>query len=374
MSKLCTVCGYHCEDTDVTCPICGTPIVSPATDKPYSEPPSAWVPQPQPQTQPQIQIQPQPQTQTQPLPTAPNPQPIKKSHKTLWIVLGIVGGVLLLLGIGIFILVHLFRALTGISGPDTDGYQSTADYHEYYYPDYDSADYNSEAFVDSATEAPSSEEVSTSVESTESTETPADPSDTASAFLPEDLIVYTVESLSSEQPQSLSLETSSFSYIDDDGQLYTAVNDSYTMPAGFEYKAAATGRRLSIGTPFQDFIDAYGINSSNAIWQNITDTQVNFYYFTGTLPSAASDNELIIGWYQSGDTWTRMDQNELSAYWKNATLPACDHVLMYLIYFDDDDQTLESVYFLYGDTAYLQTYHSTWQSMVDALLLDTDDD
>ena len=139
MNRFCSSCGCVCEDTTATvCPVCGSPLPE--------------------------------------LPKAPEPP--KKSHKTLWIILGIVGGGCLLLLILAIILIFLIKSWLGIflgtaSTPSVNipGVFSTKDFHEYYYPDYDGATLNSEAFTETTTEMPSTEIPNTETPDTETSGT-----------------------------------------------------------------------------------------------------------------------------------------------------------------------------------------------------------
>ena len=106
------------------------------------------------------------------------PEPPKKSHKTLWIILGIVGGGCLLLLILAIILIFLIKSRLGISlgtastpSVNIPGIFSTKDFHEYYYPDYDGATLNSEAFTETTTEMPSTEIPNTETLDTETSST-----------------------------------------------------------------------------------------------------------------------------------------------------------------------------------------------------------
>jgi uncharacterized membrane protein YvbJ len=144
MSKLCNVCGNPCEDSSIYCPICGSPL-------PTSQPQVQY-------TQPQVQnIQPQVQY-TQPQE--------KKSHKKLFIILGIAGGATLLIILLVVILFsilirnynHTYSSTPSATSGSTYHHTNTSyeryetENHEYYYPAYDNADLSSEEYIDWQTE------------------------------------------------------------------------------------------------------------------------------------------------------------------------------------------------------------------------------
>ncbi len=143
MNKQCPVCGYPCEDTAAFCPTCGFIF-------PNQKPINAVSPG----SGQHIQV-----------------QPAKKKDKTLWIVLGIVGGVLLLLFILFLIIFFVLlnrlssnQTLTNPVHPDLTIFESDKDMQEYYYDDYDHASFQSESFVDTTTEEPTTTEESVTTE------------------------------------------------------------------------------------------------------------------------------------------------------------------------------------------------------------------
>lgn len=356
MSKICPVCGYNCEDAADFCPACGFT---------FSNPASASVDQTNPQPNPQPNTQQGVQNVTQQVP--PNvmqqnfaQQAPPKKKKTLWIVLGIVGGVLILLFIIFIILFFVLRSYFSSMGivepPRTQGgsgisdlsiFNTRKDLQEYYYEDYDSASFNSEAFVDTTTEEPATVEEPTSTESimteldgsSEGTESSDNTTNSEASFRPEDLTL-TVK----EDDTVLNMEESFHYIFAADAELVTFGNDSLDVPPGFEGKQIVTGRGITIGSTFDELIATYGIGRNNAIWQLprnpgyvFTTSGYDYYYYsTTTRPDSPKDTLLMFGWYRSGGDWQRMTPTELNDYWGNRIAPPCDDMLLYNISFDVD--------------------------------------
>lgn len=128
MSRVCISCGCSCETTAMVCPVCGSPLPVPS----------------------HIAVS--------------NPTTPEKSRKTLWIILGSIGGACVLLLIIVIVLlcfVKVFLSLmfgtipsSTINGSDI---QTIQNFQEYYYPDYDGASFHSEEFVEVTTEMPATE-------------------------------------------------------------------------------------------------------------------------------------------------------------------------------------------------------------------------
>ncbi len=361
MSQPCSVCGYVCSDSDTFCPACGTQLQTITQPQPTTQPvPPQPVIQPQPTAQP---VQPQQSYSTEP--------PKKKSHKGLWIGLGIGGGVLLLLIIVAVILIVILAPMIlatinhNPSLPNSTGISSNADFQEYYYPDYDNISFNSEAFVEATTEEPATEA---------STEAPADPAisgSEASAFRAEDLTILSVEGDSSISPAILNLSENWGYFISSSGELLQAGNMTYETPAGFEGKQCQTGRNLQIGNSIDSFVTAYGIDSTNAIWQVYkTDSYEYYYYSTTTKPELSESTNLIFAWYKTGDTWNRILPEQIFDYWQKGTIPECDYLLMYQIS-ANSDYNADLIQITYGTSDYFNKFYSSW-STLDALLNNSD--
>lgn len=357
MSKICPVCGYNCEDSEVVCPACGTPFLSTVNPVP---------PVNQVQTANNIQ---QPNGQAvagQPMQQQFAQQPPKKkSNKTLWIILGVVGGVVLLLIVLVIILFLLFAfVFTGVNstsltsnGPTSifTGGGSNGNYQEYYYPEYQDSSLNSEAFVDITTEA------STEV-STENTGANIVFNETA-AFRPEDLTILTVETDPAVAPVTLTFSENYSYMVGDSGELLQVGDMTYDTPAEFQGKQCQLGRGTTIGNSIDEFIAAYGVDTTNAIWQTDTNNKYEyFYYSTSTKPSVPEDASLIIGWYQSGDTWVSMTPEALFNYWNTGSIPDCDRILMYTIY-SHADFSIKGFTTMYGTPEYFTKFYNNWETV-----------
>lgn len=361
MSKICSICGYNCKDTDTFCPTCGTPFS--ATPVSVSSQPVIE------SAQPQIPIPPQSSAYIQ------NPgmssqmtqgiaEPSKKSTKTLWIVLGIVGGVILLLLIFALVLFLLLRSI-GTVGNNGHTIGSTenrpTNYHEYYYPDYDNASFHSEAFTDTTTEAPATEAPSTEAP------TPSGYQNDAETFQQEDLTIYTIEEDTTITPTALNVTLNHRYSIDYPGIMNLIGGTNIESPAEFTSKHAATGRGVTTGQPIEEFITAYGIDTTNAMWITLGHGQLEyFYYSTTAMPELGEgdDASLTFGWYRTGDTWHRMMPEELYNFWKNMTLPECDELILYDA-ITNADYTIYSIGVGYGDPAFWQEYITTFHSFYD---------
>lgn len=125
MSRVCISCGYSCEATAMVCPVCGSPL-------------------------------PEPSHIAASTPTTP-----KKSQKTLWIVLGSIGGACVLLLVLVSVLLCFIKVTLSLpsSTIGISDIQTLQDFQEYYYPDYDGASFHSEDFVEVTTEMPAAEEL-----------------------------------------------------------------------------------------------------------------------------------------------------------------------------------------------------------------------
>lgn len=328
MSKICSVCGYNCEDTATFCPTCGSPfpvLVQPAPTVPF-----------QPAMQPQNNL-----------------QPPKKKNKTLWIVLGVVGGILVLLVILVLLLLFVAKSfwnVNTITSPNPSGITSNSDNHEYYYPDYDNASFHSESFVDVTTEAPVSTEPSTEA---------SNPNETAD-FKEEDLQLRSIESDTTIEPATLTMEENKSYMLVGNGEILQLGDGSYQSMTDSEETRYTLGRGVGIGAPIDDFITTYGVDTTNSIWQIYTNNTYNYYYYSTTVrPDTPADAGLIIGWYKTGDTWTRMYPQDLFNYWQDGTLPECDRILMYTLY-TDENFNIESISIMYGNTDYFQQFYSSW--------------
>lgn len=384
MNKICSICGYNCEDTAAFCPICGTPFSdTPATVsnqpviEPVPVPPQTPVqPQPHPSIQASTQVQPQVLNPSQSPSYIQNPgtagqmtlgiaEPAKKSTKTLWIVLGIVGGVILLLLILALVLFFLLRSAgytIGNNGHTWGGAENRpVDYHEYYYPDYDNASFHSEAFTDATTEAPATEAPATEAP------TPSGYQNDAETFQQTDLTIYTIEEDPAITPAAFNVSLNHRYSIDFPGIMHLTEGTYIESPEEFAEKQAATGRGITTGQPIEEFITAYGIDTTNAMWITFGHEQLEyFYYSTTAMPELAEgvDASLTFGWYQTGDTWHRMMPEELYGFWKNMTLPECDEVILYNA-ITNADYTIYSMGIGYGDPAFWQEYITTFHSFYD---------
>ncbi len=410
MSKICSICGFECSDTALSCPTCGTPFHNYAGSAP-TQPVTEAIPSPtvslvqsqtvpvQPQTMPvqpqpspvqpplnaiqpqatgqfrsDIPLQPQPVIPPQPAAYIQNPgmagqvtmgmaEAPKKSTKTLWIVLGIVGGVILLLllfALVLFLVLHKAGYSLGNHGgtPNNLGNRST-DYHEYYYADYNDPSFHSEAFADVTTEAPTTE--------TATTEAPV-PSgylNDAEAFRQEDLTLHTVE-------EDLSVTPATVTFLPDHGYMITETGEAlqigsgtFNTPDGFQGKQAALGRNITRDCFIDELVAVYGIDSTNAIWQmSVNDTYEYYYYSTTTKPDLTlyDYSSLIFGWYRNGDTWNRLLPQDIFDFWQNGTVPECEEMILYLAV-SDNDYSLRSVSITYGTADYFQEFIVNWQTL-----------
>lgn len=339
MSKSCTTCGNLCQDTDLVCPVCGSPLTIPTANQPvHSEPaPQSNLVPVQPQTVP---------TYTQPTQaqTASNhmqqPQPPKKKH-TLAIVLGIIGGILVLLILGLLILLVVLPAIVVqnhlsshsiSSNGTTTTITSHADPHDYYYPDYDASDLNSEAYADPSTEAPA---VSTA-ESDTSTESGSDPaaSDDVSRFSSDDLTLYLIHSATGETINSLPVTNTFNNYtIRSDGKLQET---NEAIDGSVDYRAE-TGRHIGIGTSYDALLSTYGIDSTNAIWSKpsaAADSYDYYYFSTITQPDDPEQHTLILGWGNTENGWMRLYTGDLADS-SDGILPSdVSSVVLYRFSFD----------------------------------------
>lgn len=426
MSKICSVCGYQCEEEIGFCPVCGSPfptssqsvvpsqavpptqvnsaiqtqaptptvppispqpVIPSQTDSGMQSQPAPYMqtpgmqPQPAPFTQTNPGMQPQPASFTQNNPgmqsqpasfTQNNPgmqpqpayavypqnpvmqgqniqgnaTPPKKKSKVLWIVLGIVGGILLLLIIILVLLMFGLKQLWGsrnIPSLNTSSAITHSDSHEYYYPDYDSASFHSEAFVDVTTE-----EILP----------PEEPSDIISAmeFKEEDLIICSVQEGDAEPPLQYHIEENyTYTIQDSNGFLQTG-NGISQIPAGFEEKQCHLGRNIGIGNSFDQLITTYGIDTTNAMWQIQDNGNYEYYYYSTEIkPDWAGGTVLVTAWCRTGDTWQRMYPSDLFTFWQNGTLPECDTVLMYMVHMDSTVDNIEAIDILYGNANYFET-------------------
>lgn len=128
MNRVCISCGCSCESTAMVCPVCVSPL---------------------------------PESSHIAVSTSTTP---KKSQKTLWIILGSIGGAcILLLIIVIVLLCFVKMSLSLIFGTmpsstiNSSDIQTIQDFQEYYYPDYDGASFLSEEFVEVSTEMPATD-------------------------------------------------------------------------------------------------------------------------------------------------------------------------------------------------------------------------
>lgn len=396
MSKICTVCGYQCEDSVILCPVCGSPfstapqsVATPVSATPQQIvastpsqdaipsqavppiPPQPGVPVPGTGPIPQQFVQPNVYI---PYPQGPAmqgqgiqgiPEPPKKKNKTLWIVLGIVGGLLLLLIILAIILVFALKNVwnnRANPSPQTPDSISHSNHHEYYYEDYDNASFQSEAFVDITTEDPSS------IPSTEEPENPSS-SGAIEDLRSEDLMLYTIEAEGVE-PYAYTLEEN-YCYIinSSSGVIQTGgftepflTSDAMWEPDELKNKQCQLGRGIQAGSSIDECIAAYGIDTTNAIWRLSEDNTFSYYYYSTTVrPDSITNPALIIGWYKNGDTWQRMYHMDLSNYWQKSTLPECDALLMYILDMDDSGETISSISILYGNNNSFQDFTSETQ-------------
>lgn len=389
MSKMCTVCGYQCEDTVTSCPVCDSPFsVSPQPALTVTEQvpagmpsqntmPSQAVPpiQPQPAAPiPGVPPMPQqfvPSNAYTPYPQGPAmqgqniqgiPEPPKKKSKTVWIVLGIVGGVLLLLIIlAIILMFALKSAWNNHNDPSilTPASTSHPDHHEYYYADYDSASFQSEAFVDVTMEDPAS------VPSTEEPENPDNPvsSGATGDFRTEDLMIYSIEDEGIE-PYTYTIEENCCYTIGSSTGLLQTGSGSIQEPSEFENKLCQLGRGIQAGSSIDECINAYGIDTTNAIWQLYENNTFSYYYYSTTIrPDSTANSALVIGWCKKGDTWQRMYPVDLFNYWQNGTPPECDNILMYILYTNDSVDTISSMNIMYGDHNYFQEFYTSWKQV-----------
>lgn len=432
MSKICSICGFECADTVLSCPICGTPFpdipasipgqpvtgtaqtaspVQPKTVSPVQTQAAQGQPQTvlpvqtqavqgqpqavaseqsqtiypgqpqtvysgQPQTAPQYQqttpIQPQSMTTPQPVSYIQNPgmagqvplgmpETPKKSTKTLWIVLGIVGGVILLLmllALILFFVLHNAGYDHEITGntPGGTGNRPT-DYHEYYYPGYDDASFHSEAFADVTTEAP---EAATTEEPV-----PSGYLNDTEEFRQEDLTLHTVEEDPSATPVTLNFILNQGYTITETGDVLQSGDGSFSAPAEFQNKQAALGRDCTIGSSMDDFAAAYGVDSTNAVWQLAVNDTYEYYYYSTTAkpdPIPYDYTALVLGWYRNGDTWNRMLPQELFQFWQNGSVPECEEMILYVAV-SDDDYKVKSVSITYGTADYFRQFITNWQTL-----------
>lgn len=365
MSKICTVCGYNCEDSVMTCPVCGSPFTVPSQSV---VPPASVMPNPGQNGIPQIHSQFVPPNAYVSYPQGPAMQgqnmqmePPKKQNKTLWIVLGITGGVLLLLILSAIILMFFFRSTwrsRNIPVGNTSTGISHTNHHDYYYDDYNNASFHSETFVDITTEDPST---------IPSTEVPDEPDDsrTLEDFREEDLIIYSVEPEGTE-PVSYAIQANCSYTIGTSTGLLQTRSGSVLEPAEFTDKHCQLGRNIPSGSSIDDCIAAYGIDTTNAIWQLYENSAFEYYYYSTTIrPDRESDSALIFGWYQTGDTWQRMYPVDLFNYWQKGMPPECDNILMYILYTDDSGESISSMNIMYGSYDYFDQFYTSWTQVQD---------
>ncbi len=400
MSNICSVCGFHCDETATFCPTCGSPVtvatqptiqetVQPAP-QPQVQQPAQPTPQPQvqqpvqPTPQPQVQqpVQPTPQPymqqQVQPIPQPymqqqdyqPTEPPRKKKMTWLWILLGVFGGLFLLgiiAAVATVILYPLLYTNSNVGGnslPQYIGSGSNGNYQEYYYPEFENASFNSEAFVDVTTEA-----------STEaSTEAPSTSFNEGAEFRPEDLTYLTLETDPAITPTATPMELDSAYLFINGGQLLPLTSDGVDalLNGSEDTQQYQLGRVITCGASIDSFIETYSVDTTNAIWETYSNDQYDYFYYSMTArPDTSDDAALIISWYQNGDTWTRMTPEEIYAFWKNGTLPACENMLTYTVYMDADSN-IESILVSYGTTTYFESFYSSMQSITNAFSTTTE--
>lgn len=362
MSKICTACGYHCEDSVMTCPVCGSPFTVPSQPV---VPPASIMPESRQNGTPQMQSQFVPPNAYVSYSQGPAMQgqymqmdPPKKKSKVLGIVFGIVGGVLLLLILSaIFIFQYLLSSRSNPGGNTPSGISHT-NHHDYYYDDYNNAGFNSEDFVDITTEKPND---------IPSTEVPDEPDESMALedCREEDLIIYSVEPDGAE-PVTYAIEGNySYTLGTSTGLLQTG-GGSVLERAEFTDKYCQLGRGIQSGSSIDDCISAYGIDTTNAIWQLYENNAFQYYYYSTTImPDIESDPALILGWYQSGDTWQRMYPVDLFNYWKKGIPPECDNILMYILSTDDSGESVSSINILYGNYNYFESLYPSLTQVQD---------
>lgn len=341
MSKQCNVCGYTCEDTDTNCPICGSPLPQNIS---ANQPQYQQAPQ---QNQPQYQQAPQQnQPQYQQAPSK------KKSHKTLYIVLGVVGGILVIVIILVIILCSFLRHHLISSynfNPSSYNYQRyETNNHEYYYPDYEGADLNSEAYTSTSTEA------TTEATTEEATEEAASSLKLAS-ITESEFIIYgqTAQAEDDTDVVSIPLDINNSYLLSDSGScLVTPLateGSAYELNSESAYIQLYTGRFMNVGTAIELFILTYGIDSTNAIWIEQTGDQITpYYYSTVTAPTFTADQtQLVLGWYQTDAGWIRFTPTELYDALMNNTYPDCDSFLIYKAT-ANSDHLIETITIDYG--------------------------
>lgn len=251
----------------------------------------------------------------------------------------------------------------GNSLPTFTGSGSNGNYQEYYYPDYENASFNSEAFVDVTTETPT--ETSTEV----STETPDVSFNEGADFRPEDLTYLTLETDSSVTPTASTIGIDCAYLFVGDGQLIPLTTDNIDtlLNSNEDGQRYQLGRCVTCGSSIDDFIEAYSVDTTNAIWETYSNNQYDYFYYSTTVrPETPGDAALLISWYQNGDTWTRMTPEEIYAYWKNGTLPTCENMLTYTVYMDTNSN-IESIHVSYGTTVYFESFYNSLQTITDAM-------
>lgn len=331
MSKTCNVCGCPCEDNSTYCPTCGSPL---SESVPVEQPQIQQVQPQSQQAQPQVQ-QAQPQFQ-QAQPQFQQEPPKKKSHKTLFIILGIVGGLIIILIILVIILVlflsnHLITGkVPGTSSGASSSYERyETDSHEYYFPDYEGADHNSESYISNPTEATT--EVTTEVASIAPEESVASITEADLRILGQVTGETDGEILTEPIPMSIDYSYTLTSSSTCSMTPFAASDSPTELNAESRYIQLSTGRDIVIGASANDFISKYGIDTTNAIWiMRNGETTDAYYYSTVSMPDfTAEQTQLVIGWYQTNDTWIRLSPSELNDVLCNYTYPDCSSIILY---------------------------------------------
>ena len=421
MSNICSVCGFHCDETATFCPTCGSPVTvapqptiqetvqptpQPQVQQPIQPTPQPYMqqqvqPTPQPYMQQQVQPTPQPymQQQVQPTPqpymqqpVQPTPQPYmqqqvqpipqpymqqqdyqpteppkKKKLTWLWILLGVFGGLFLLgiiAAVATVILYPLLYTNSNVGGnslPQYIGSGSNGNYQEYYYPEFENASFNSEAFVDVTTEAPT--EASTEA----STEAPSTSLNKGAEYRPEDSTYLTFTS-DTPTPTSNNVNDNSV-IVYDSGVSCTMpgkipVFESTTDTLDYSYQ---TGRGITYGASLDTYIETYGIDDTNAIWETYSNGQTEYFYYSPTArPENMNDAMLVFGWYQKGTSWIRMTPEELHAFRKDVTTPGRYVLLIYMAYLDENGN-IEAIHMIQDSHSAFRVYNNELMQVTDLL-------
>ena len=284
----------------------------------------------------------------------------KKSHKALFIVLGSIGGVLVVGIILVVILLNHFNKKPSnfpiASGSDSNHQRVESNDQEYYYPDYNKADHNSESFVSviPTTEADSgsdtSDNTNSGMDAASTEEQTTEAEDGISAFSDDDLIIYSrindiqipIEADHSYQILNDELCTISSYNMND-------LTEELNQTKG--YGSFETGRGTVIGASADDYLATYGTDTSNALWIMLNGAYSTTYYFSSiSKPSFEDEHTLLtIGWSIEGTSFHRLTPEELNDIIFNYDTTGSD--IRYLIYYADIDTnyTIRSLSMVYGN-------------------------